>query len=136
MCKGEFFFDICKFCAFCFFILGPTGPSFCHFLVPILRNTIVSLWIPAPEDSTETQGQTACQKFKLRLYYVDISCRVHQEMTSNSSENSAPWLGIMTGDPRARKRGHVSRWIRRLSTHRDAYRTGAVTRLTMFVSTG
>ena len=34
------------------------------FLVPILGNTIVSLWISAPEAPIETQGQTACQKFE------------------------------------------------------------------------
>ena len=44
------------------------GPSFCHFLVPILGFRLVSFRISAPE---ETKEPTACQEFKLRLYYVD-----------------------------------------------------------------
>ena len=38
---------------FIFAALGPISPSSCPFLVPILGNTIVSLWIPAPKVSTE-----------------------------------------------------------------------------------
>ena len=58
--------------AFGFSELGPIGPSsigpsFCHFLVPILGFRLVSFRISAPE---ETKGPTACQESKLPLYYV------------------------------------------------------------------
>ena len=56
-----------------FDLLGPigpssVGPSFCHFLVPILGFGLVSFRISAPE---ETVQPTAWQEFKLRLYQVD-----------------------------------------------------------------
>ena len=59
--------------AFGFSELGPIGPSsigpsFCHFLVPILGFRLVSFRILAPE---ETITPTACQEFKLRFYCVD-----------------------------------------------------------------
>jgi len=66
--SGAYFLYI--YWSFLLYEIGPVGPSslgpsFCHFLVPILGNTIVSLWILAPHENNVTG---AWQKFKTRFY--------------------------------------------------------------------